>query len=310
MSVVMALVVAQTAWAQHYDLGGPCTNENIVPRTYFADIRTAQEKGDWKRLVDLEVLSVRSGCANEFRWKQLARALVLADRAADAIHVLEDMDERGFKLNPSPGMLPPEVVKVMETPGFKSTPVGQRLEARKRVSDSRRAHFLELLNQLPADKKPPEWYVAVGSCPFECCQFRQWTVEADTVLYSAPDSRKVVGQARRRTRVQGLTGELHLTPEPAVMIEDHEVPKDTIVFLLDNLGEGSGNVYIDGKIVASELGAGIVQYCFDHCWGETLLPPGHGKPTVWWVKVKLANGTIGWTDQPDNFGHKDACGED
>ncbi len=310
MFVAMALIVVPAASAQHYDLGGPCKDALIGSPSNFGDILKAQASGDWNRVVELERVNVREGCSNEFRWNQLAKALVLANRPTDATHVLEDMDERGLELNPSPGMLPPEVVKLVETPEFKSTPAGQRLEALKQVSDSRRAHFLDLLNQLPANKRPPERYVAKGACPFECCQYRQWTVENDTVLYAAPGSKKVVGKARKGTRVRGLTGELHLTPEPAVMIVDHEVPKDTIVFLLDNLGEGSGNVYIDGKIVVSELGTGIVQYCFDHCWGETLLPPGNGKPTVWWVKVKLPNGVIGWTDQPDNFGNKDACGSD
>ena len=28
----------------------------------------------------------------------------------------------------------------------------------------------------------------------------------------------------------------------------------------------------------------------------------------WWVQVKNADGRVGWTDEPENFGNKDRCG--
>jgi hypothetical protein len=38
------------------------------------------------------------------------------------------------------------------------------------------------------------------------------------------------------------------------------------------------------------------------------VPPSERKDPVWWVKVRLPNGVTGWTDKPDHFGNKDACG--
>lgn len=30
--------------------------------------------------------------------------------------------------------------------------------------------------------------------------------------------------------------------------------------------------------------------------------------TDWWVQIETPAGQVGWTDQPDHFGNKDACG--
>jgi len=128
-------------------------------------------------------------------------------------------------------------------------------------------------------------------------------------LVAAPGGKRVVGNAKRGARVVGLTGEVHLKPEPVVVLGDGDLPKGSIAFVLDYQGEGFGHVYTHGKIVSVFLG--YEDYCFrfsESCWGETLLPSSERKPQVWWVKVKLANGIIGWTDKPDNFDGKDGCG--
>jgi hypothetical protein len=52
------------------------------------------------------------------------------------------------------------------------------------------------------------------------------------------------------------------------------------------------------------------KYCFrpsESCWGETLLPSKERKEHIWWVKVRLPNGIVGWTDKTNNFGDKDGC---
>jgi hypothetical protein len=56
---------------------------------------------------------------------------------------------------------------------------------------------------------------------------------------------------------------------------------------------------------------GVREYCFrtsDSCWAETLFPASSRRASVWWVKIGLANGTVGWSDKADHFGNKDACG--
>ena len=308
--VGLTLSVVSSARAQHYNLGGPCADAVPGPGSKFREIVDAEKRADWNLVVELEKASVREACGMEFRWQQLGTALAKANRAAEAVRLLEEMEARGFELNPSPGMLSPELLALMGTPAFQTTPAGRRIGELRRISDNRRAVFLEQLEKMPAGQKPPKDYVAKGACPFECCQYRDWTVEKSTVLYAEPGSRKAVGTAAKGTRVRGLTGEVRLTPEPVGVVFDGEFRAGTIVFLLDYMGEGFGRVYADGKTVTAEV-SGTLRYCFHpsgNCWGETLFPPDTGRKSVWWVKVRLGNGVVGWTDQGDSFGNKDACG--
>jgi hypothetical protein len=171
---------------------------------------------------------------------------------------------------------------------------------------------------MPASRKPPQHYVAKGACPFECCRYGSWTVLAETELVSAPGSRRVVGMASAGTAVTALTGEVHAAPDPVVVLKDGgpsgdtepgDLPKGSIAFILDTGGEGYGEVYSRGKIL--NVFIGVSQYCFeitDGCWGETLLPRSKQKDQVWWIKIRLANGIIGWTNKRYNFGNNDACG--
>jgi hypothetical protein len=39
------------------------------------------------------------------------------------------------------------------------------------------------------------------------------------------------------------------------------------------------------------------------CWGKL----EKDMQVRWWVKIKSANGWVGWTDETDNFRHIDAC---
>jgi hypothetical protein len=40
------------------------------------------------------------------------------------------------------------------------------------------------------------------------------------------------------------------------------------------------------------------------CWGKLK----RNLKLTWWVKIRSKEGWIGWTDKPENFGNKDACG--
>ncbi len=311
-AALAAVLLATPAFAaeHYYDLGGPCKE---AQPTRIKEIVDAQRTSNWNRLVDLQKLEVRDSCGNEFRWFELAKALLLAHRPAEAVQVLEEMDARDLDLNPSLVVrFHPEVKALMDDPAFKSTPAGIKLEALKRSSNERRAKFRAMLTTLPASQRPPDHYIAKGACPFECCTYRKWTVREDTDLVAAPGSQRVVGKAKKGSAALGLTGEVHLTPIPVVVVGDVGLPKDTISFILDYSGEGYGHVYSQGKVL--ELFHGYSEYCFrtsEYCWGETLLPSAPTQDTqksVWWVKVKLPNGVIGWTDKSGNFDGQDACG--
>jgi hypothetical protein len=299
----------RSAWAaERYDLGGPCSPV-VYPGT-LSQIREAKKSGSWDRVIELAKLNVRDGCSIEYRWRELANALLEARRQTEALQAIQEMDSRGFDLSPS--MIGREHEKLkdfMETQLFKTSPIGMKLEQLKRISDERRARYREALKGLPPDQKPPENYVAKGVCPFECCRYGNWPVLKDTDLVASPESKRVVGKAMKGSRAVGLTGEVHLKPEPVVVLVDGDLPKDSIAFVLDYVGEGFGHVYTRGRVV--EVSLGYADYCFrlsESCWGETLLPSSERKGQVWWVKVRLASGVTGWTDKADSFGDKDACG--
>ncbi|HWE48623.1 MAG TPA: hypothetical protein VG273_02475 [Bryobacteraceae bacterium] len=276
----------------------------------FGEIRAAEQSADWEKLVEIQKRNVRAACNSEYPWDQLLFALVKAHRTSDAVLALEDMDSRNIELNPSTlGATHPEIKGLLDTPAFKATPAGRKLAQLEKISDDRRMRFRRLLNAIPANRRPPVNYIAKGACPFECCRYGDWSVLEDTVLFAAPGSKQIAGRAKKGSRAAGLTGEVHLTPVPVAVLKGGDLPKDSIAFVLDYAGEGFGNVYTNGKIASVPFGT--AKYCFtpsDSCWGEILFPDTNQKKQVWWVRVKLANGTIGWTDKPDNFGDKDACG--
>jgi pentatricopeptide repeat protein len=229
------------AYTQHYDLGGPCVDRPSA--ILSAAIRGARMEGNWDRLIELEKQHVRDGCDIEFRWFGLAESLLEANRPQEALEVLTEMDARGFELNASTmGEYHPRVKEFMQTSLFKTSPAGTRVERLKQAADERRERFDEKLRTIPANERPPENYIARPACPFECCRFGNWSVLKDTELFAAPGSFKVLGRAVQGSRVTALTGEVHLTPQPVVVVSDAFYPKDTIVFVLDYLGEGTNHV--------------------------------------------------------------------
>ncbi len=303
-------------WQQaRFDLGGPCSpTMNSEGPGIFKEILEARKSQSWDRLIELEKRFVRGGCSIEYRWRELANVFVQAGRQAEAIQVLDEMDARGFDLsfglNPSPveeGHR--ELKQFMETTAFQTTSVGMKIEQLKKISDERRSHYREILRDMPADQRPPERYIARGACPFECCRYGDWAAMQDTELVAAPGDPRVVGRAMKGSRVDALTGEVHLRPEPFLALTaDGGVPKDSIAFALDYQGEGYRHVYTRGKVVS--VFAAVADYCFrasDACWGETLDSREERKEPVWWVKIRLPNGVIGWTDKAERFDGKDGC---
>lgn len=309
LTALRAQVVSPQASAPQaaYDLGGPCHNQ--PPLNDWRQIKDAEESGDWDRVVALEKQAVRAACDNESAWWSLGNALVRAGRPAEASRLLWEMDARRFDVNSEfVKAYFPEIVKFMDSREFMASPLGLKIRQLKKISDERRIKFQGILSRMPASDRPPEHYVAKGACPFECCRYGNWTVLEDTELVSSPGSRDVIARAAKGSSVAGITGEVHLRPDPVVVIGGGDLPSNSIAFILDYVGEGYGNVYARGKVVQTFLG--YAHYCLrpsESCWGEMLWPANGKRKQIWWVKVRLANGVAGWTNKTDNFGGKDAC---
>jgi len=164
-----------------------------------------------------------------------------------------------------------------------------------------------------SQSKPPAVYVDKGACPFECCTYRKWKTVKTTVAYSRPDrNSKQVGRFRSGTWVVGLTGIVTTVPSKFIILREHGTYKpNDVLWVYTPLGEGFYKVWFNGKMYQEELEfmSGPYERTFPTC-EET--PDCWGKlekelQVTWWVKIRSAEGWVGWTDEPQNFRNLDAC---
>ena len=161
--------------------------------------------------------------------------------------------------------------------------------------------------------KPPTVYVDKGACPFECCTYRAWRTEKTTVAYAKPDRRsKRLGKFRKGSSVLARTGEVRTRPGKFVILKAHEKyrPGD-VLWVYTPLGEGFYKVWFKGKMYDEGLDymsgpfERSIPSCEEapNCWGKL----EKESRVEWWVRIRSAEGWVGWTDQAENFSNKDAC---
>jgi hypothetical protein len=164
---------------------------------------------------------------------------------------------------------------------------------------------------------PPLPYIDRGVCPFECCTYREWTVNADTPVRARRDPKApVVFTAKSGESVHGLTGVVvTLEPGRVLVLEDTQiggeddgmpVRKDTVVYSLHSLGEGYSLLWHEGRNVSDFVQS--VEAFKMGTYHKRPLRPETDPKTVWWVLIENASGDVGWSDHPENFGNIDACG--
>jgi hypothetical protein len=162
--------------------------------------------------------------------------------------------------------------------------------------------------------KPPAVYVDKGACPFECCTYREWKTEKTTVAYVRPSKgSRPVGKFKVGSTVVGLTGEVRTVPGKFIILKNHDKYKPgDVLWVYTPLGEGFYKVWFRGKM--HDEGLDYMSGPFERsmpkcedtpgCWGKL----EKELKVEWWVKIKSAEGWVGWTDQTGNFSHMDACG--
>jgi Tol biopolymer transport system component len=161
----------------------------------------------------------------------------------------------------------------------------------------------------PGGIAPPRVYVDEGACPFECCVYRKWTVEETTTLFSERDhASRVIATLQPFQVVQARTGVVWTRPAKLEVAWDHgPFRKGEVVYVLTYQGEGMYKVWRRGEIISSDVFFPVDPPCqgpSPACWGKL-----DGSPeSTWWVQIETPAGQVGWTDQPDHFGNKDACG--
>lgn len=175
--------------------------------------------------------------------------------------------------------------------------------------------ILLIASALPvfSQSAPPGLYVDKGACPFECCTYRKWKTRTATIAYARPDQQsKRMGTFKAGSNVIGLTGEVHTVPGKFVILKKHgRYRPGDVLWVYTPLGEGFYKVWFQGKMYSEELAYMSGPYersipsCEESpgCWGKL----EKELQSEWWVKVRSAEGWVGWTDQPENFSNKDAC---
>jgi hypothetical protein len=167
--------------------------------------------------------------------------------------------------------------------------------------------ILSLLIAIPVvscqNPRPPIPFIDKGACPFECCTYREWTVDKATTVRSAMRSGSSIAfRLKRGERVQGITGVV-ITSQPGEVrvlkrtkIGTATAERGDTIYLLTYIGEGFHKVWFKGKITEEET--------YDRTEFRVIAQP----KAVWWVKVKNSRGQTGWSNSSDDFGNKDQCG--
>ena len=151
--------------------------------------------------------------------------------------------------------------------------------------------ILALAETSTSEGEPPKQLIDKGACPSECCVYRTWKTEKNTIAYATPDrSSKIVGTFKADTIVEGLTGEVHVYPSRFIVKKVHGKykPGDE-VWVYTYKGEGYFKVWFQGTMFEEDLnfspyGGSSGKRCeqSSRCWGELETE----LKFIWWVKIK------------------------
>jgi len=159
--------------------------------------------------------------------------------------------------------------------------------------------------------KPTLPKIDQNACPFEGCQFGQWTATETVQVFSTWKSeRKPLRNIEKGETVTAVTG-IYITYEPAEIrvtepISQYDLKPGDLVLGYMNLGEGFLNAWFngywveefDGSMIEMPDGSGCQRKC-----NAKLLKPSRSE---WWVEVKTKDGTTGWIKDAEKFDGKDS----
>jgi hypothetical protein len=173
--------------------------------------------------------------------------------------------------------------------------------------------FLSLaLGQARNTDAPKLPFTDPGACPFECCQYGEWTARSSQRAYKSSSRESAPAfTIRPGEKVDALAG-LVITRKAGIVIVrkqttfgDITVSAGEKLFVLHRSGEGVALFWYKGATHSAELYAddihkGSAQYP----WDVLSVPE-----TEWWVQVKDQHGATGWLLNPQGFRGMDACGD-
>jgi hypothetical protein len=159
----------------------------------------------------------------------------------------------------------------------------------------------------PVETGPPPKTIVSAGCPFEGCQYGDWTATRATDIYSQADGLQLDFDLYPGDTVEAVSGEIYSAPRRAKVItagtEDLEegIHDGDMIYVLYPIGEGAMAVWQNGFLKAGSLDL-VYEY-------DPPLPKDQAPlQWTWWVKVKLVDGTIAWLKNPKNFRGMDKRG--
>jgi hypothetical protein len=159
--------------------------------------------------------------------------------------------------------------------------------------------------------KPRLPFTDIGACPFEGCQYAEWTAKARAVARKdANISSPVVFTIQSGEKVSALNGKV-ITRQfgivrvlKRVVLDGSEVPAGAVLYVLHGDGEGSFLYWYNGATHHEGLYAETVHKGdADFPWDVISLPK-----TEWWVNVRNHDGQTGWILNPFDFRGVDSLG--
>jgi hypothetical protein len=161
--------------------------------------------------------------------------------------------------------------------------------------------------------RPSEPYVDRGVCPFECCQYRNWTARMSVPVRMRPDRRaSILFRLGRGDSVRGDSGEVRLHRVGVVVLQrTHQVDGTRLTigdtaYVLSYLGEGFYRVWIRGRVHEASA-----------FWVLSLAPSGtppgrlvREPKSEWWAHVTRRDGRAGWVHMDRRpMANTDACAD-
>ncbi|HVF55612.1 MAG TPA: hypothetical protein VM934_05655 [Pyrinomonadaceae bacterium] len=150
-------------------------------------------------------------------------------------------------------------------------------------------------------------YIDRGACEGEACSYGLWKTMKPTILYARPDerSKRVARLEPGGPCVNALTGDVHVVPGRLLVTKAHEGYKPgDVLGVYTYLGEDVYKVRHKGRWREESLSYSTPegtdrQSCERnrYCWGVFEERPD----AVWWVKIRAADGRVGWTNECTHF---------
>jgi hypothetical protein len=164
-----------------------------------------------------------------------------------------------------------------------------------------------------------ETFVDPGVCPFECCQYTEWTARDAIAAYAAErDTSTVAFLLLPSERFTGITGNVHMNQVGIAVAQDtvatnigspegpHFIPPGDTVYVLSTIAEGFYHLLHEGQTVE-----GYGFWTFNPM--ENLEPQGQllQEPIQeWWAQIRNSEGQVGWLNMTrlgGRVGGVDAC---